>query len=491
MPRHDQITWRRLSSPPVINETDASDPGLEVVCADWVWLHCMEYGVLPPRGFVLAHMAIRHPRKMKLRHPQTTLRPSPQPSATAPWVALDCLLQAQFYRLRPVGVPPASMPSSPPGEREIRSAFGACFHAKGSCYLCVERAASVVRYLSPIMSSFRAISRLYMVPIVSLRPWALAAILVLLVACSAPQVRTTQVLGQNDRYVVLVAGEGETPASLAKEFLGDALLGWRVEDANGGDTIRPGQQVVIPLQPDNRTGVFPSGYQTVPVLSYHRFGAGRGKLSVAKHQFEEQMQYLKQHGYRVVPLKAVLDFVRGQAVIPQRSVVITIDDGYKSVYEIAFPVLKKYGYPATIFIYTDYIGNGGLTWRQMEEMEASGLISFQAHSKTHDNLTMRLPSESIGQYKKRIAGEVRIPAELLSKRMKDSMLSYAYPFGAVNQPVVDELKKSGYQSGVTVDRGGNAFFTYPYALRRSMIYETDGIEEFKQALRVFEDKDLR
>ena len=61
----------------------------------------------------------------------------------------------------------------------------------------------------------------------------------------------------------------------------------------------------------------------------------------------------------------------------------------------------------------------------------------------------------------------------------------------MNQPVVEQLKRTGYESGVTVDRGGNAFFTYPYALRRTMIYETDGIEEFKQALRTFESADLQ
>jgi peptidoglycan/xylan/chitin deacetylase (PgdA/CDA1 family) len=325
----------------------------------------------------------------------------------------------------------------------------------------------------------------------SFRPWVLLAMLAMLAACSAPAVRTTQVLGQNDRYVVLVAGEGETPARLAKQFLGDAQQAWRIEDANGGDGIKLGQYVVVPLGLDNPVGVFPNGYQTVPVLSYHRFGAGKGKLSVAKRQFEEQMEYLRRNGYRVIPLKTVLAFLRGEAAIPQRSVVLTIDDGYQSVYQIAYPVLKQYGYPATIFIYSDYIGNGGLTWRQMEEMEGSGLISFQAHSKTHDNLTVRLATESIEQYKKRLAGEVRIPAEVLRKRMTDSMLSYAYPFGAVNQPVVEELKRTGYQSGVTVDRGGNAFFTYPYALRRSMIYETDGIDEFKQALRTFESADLQ
>jgi len=320
-----------------------------------------------------------------------------------------------------------------------------------------------------------------------LREGVLPVLIFSLTACGTQ----TQVLGQNEHYLVLVAGEGETPKSLAADYLGDLQQDWRIEDANGRATIEAGQQVVIPLTSSNLTGVFDDGYQTIPILSYHRFGAGKGRLSLTKRKFEEQMEYLQRNGFRVIPLKQLLAFLRGEVAIPRRSVVLTIDDGYRSVYDLAYPVLKKYKFPATIFIYSDYIGNGGLNWRKMAEMEASGLISFQAHSKTHDNLTVRLASESMDDYKKRLINEVRMPAQLLSKRLKNSQLSFAYPFGAVNQQVVDELQRSGYEVGVTVDRGANPFFTYPYALRRAMIYEKDGMTEFEQTLRVFEPRNLK
>jgi peptidoglycan/xylan/chitin deacetylase (PgdA/CDA1 family) len=172
-------------------------------------------------------------------------------------------------------------------------------------------------------------------------------------------------------------------------------------------------------------------------------------------------------------------------------VVLTIDDGYRSVYEIAYPVLKKYQYPATVFIYSDYIANGGLSWDQMKEMEASGLFSFQPHSKTHDNLTVMLDVETVDDYKARLVDEIRVPGQLLGKRMKTEVFGYAYPFGAVNRHVVEELERQGYTIGVTVDRGGNPFFAYAYTLRRTMIYETDGLEEFKQALQVFDSRQLK
>ena len=319
-----------------------------------------------------------------------------------------------------------------------------------------------------------------------------AGVLALLLnGCVKQAARSTHLLGQNDHYAVVVAGPGETTASLADRFLGDPAMSWRIEDANGISRVDPGQRVIVPLQPVNRIGVFSNGYQTVPVISYHRFGAGRGRLSLATEAFKEQMAYLQDHGYRVIPLADVLAFMRGKGEIPQRSVVLTIDDGYRSVYHIAFPVLKKYGFPATVFIYTDYIGNGGLSWKQMAEMHRSGLISFQPHSKTHSNLTLSEPAESIDAYLERLDSEIRLPKALLSKRIKEPIFSYAYPFGAVNRPVVEELKANDLAVGVTVDRGGNPFFAYPYALRRTMIYQQDGVAEFAAALQVFEAVNLQ
>jgi peptidoglycan/xylan/chitin deacetylase (PgdA/CDA1 family) len=321
---------------------------------------------------------------------------------------------------------------------------------------------------------------------------ALFIVVIAVSACSTIQTEyETQILGKNEHYIVVVAGEGETYSSLAKVFLGDPRQEWRIEDANAGALLRSGKHVLIPRTSPNPTGVFTNGYQTVPILSYHRFGAGRGKLSVTKRQFEEQMEYLKTNGYRVISLSQLLAFQKGKEAIPQRSVVLTIDDGYRSIYDIAFPVLKRYNFPATVFIYSDYIGKGGLSWRQMAEMESSGLISFQAHSKTHDNLTIRLATENMMGYKTRLVKEVRVPAELLGKRMNNPQVCYAYPFGDVNRLVVDELRRNGYEAGVTVDSGSNPFFRYPYILNRTMIYEKDGIREFKQALRVFQSRNLK
>lgn len=317
------------------------------------------------------------------------------------------------------------------------------------------------------------------------------ALCLLVSACSAHISQHSKILGQNDEFVVIVASKGETYLNLATRFLGDGKKSWRIEDANNNVQLFAGMEVVVPKSEFNRIGVFSNGYQVVPIISYHRFGKGRGRLSVSRKHFVQQMEFLKHHSYRVIPLQDLVKFLQAEKAIPRRSVVLTIDDGYRSVYEVAFPILAEYGYPATIFIYTDYIGKGGLNWLQMKEMEASGLITFQAHSKTHSNLTVRSKIDTIKQYKNWLKDEVRIPENLLEKRMASKVFSYAYPFGAVNRMVVDELKKEGYELGVTVRRGTNPFFTFPYILRRTMIYGGDGMAEFEQAVQTFEPHTLR
>ena len=113
----------------------------------------------------------------------------------------------------------------------------------------------------------------------------------------------------------------------------------------------------------------------VIVLCYHRFENNpRDSLATAPAEFRAQMKELKDDGIEVVPMKGLLAWRRGEKSIPPKSAVITIDDGYISGYAVAWPILKEFGYPVTMFIYTNYIGNGGksISWAQLEQMRDAG-----------------------------------------------------------------------------------------------------------------------
>ncbi len=287
-------------------------------------------------------------------------------------------------------------------------------------------------------------------------------------------------------FAIVVAGPGEDLSVLAQRYLGDRSKRWWITEFNGIDEVRPGQTVVIPLKAANPSGVYANGYVTVPILCYHRFGSKPSQLAVTPAAFEAQMDYLARNGYHVIPLSRLIGFLERGEPVPRKSVVLTIDDGYRSTYEVAFPILRKHGFPATVFLYGDFVGApDALTWPQMKEMEASGLVSIQPHSKTHANLTLRLPGETDAKYRERLRSEIDMPIRLIQDRLAVPSVAYAFPYGDVNETVVDLLKRQNVRVGVTVTPGGNPSFAYPFMLRRSMVFGGDGIDAFRSKLATF------
>lgn len=283
-------------------------------------------------------------------------------------------------------------------------------------------------------------------------------------------------------YAVLRADIGDSHASLAARYFGDPGQAWRIAALN--PEIQPGQLVAVPLKPANPLGIDSSGYQTIPILCYHRFGNTRSKLVVSGADFEAQMAYLAHNGYRVVRLQELVGFLQGRSPLPRKSVVLSIDDGYRSSYQIAFPILKKYGFPATVFLYTDFVGAGdALNWAQMQEMSASGLISIQPHSKTHGLLAPRPPQETEAQYRERLRREIEVPVSLLRAQLPEPITSFALPYGATSETVSALIAAQGIPLALTVTPGGNAFFAYPYMLRRDMVFGDEGLNAFAAMLR--------
>ena len=326
-----------------------------------------------------------------------------------------------------------------------------------------------------------------------------AALLALLASCATPPppppeqpppvppaVDPGPVVGRDNDYVIVSARSGETMASLAERYLGDAGKAWWIAQLNNASTVREGQIVVVPLRQRNAIGVFANGYQTVPILCYHRFGTKTSKLNVTPAAFEQQMEWLARNGYTVVTLARLARFLDGKEALPAKSVAITIDDGYRSSYEIAYPILRKYGFPATVFLYTDFVGaSDAMTWAQMKDMTSSGLVTIQPHSKSHANLTQRLPNETDARYRDRIRREVDAPVTVIKERLSEPIFAFAYPYGDVNEYVVDLLVKDSVGQGVTVTPGGNPFYAYPYMLRRTMVFGNDDLDAFKSKLATF------
>ncbi len=335
-----------------------------------------------------------------------------------------------------------------------------------------------------------------------MRGWcsvALAAAVVALgvgmAGCAWSPIARTQVLAEDDDFVIVRAGFQESLEHLAARFLGDPARSWQIAEFNGVDQAHLNAELAIPKHYVNPTGVWTAGYQTVPVLVYHRFTARdepRDPMEIPRASFRAQMALLRDEGYQVIPLRHLGEFLAGRRALPRKSVVITIDDGFRSVYTIGFPVLREFGFPATLFVYTDFVrGEPGLDWEELREMIATGMLDVASHSKTHANLSLRREGETAPEYRARLADEVRASTRLLRKRLGVPSDAFSFPYGDANDDVIAAVKAEGYELGLTVTRGGNAAFADPYRLRRTMIYGEDELADFRRRLQTLQPMGAR
>lgn len=296
----------------------------------------------------------------------------------------------------------------------------------------------------------------------------------------------------NDDFIIVTATAKDTLSSLAAEYLNDPSKEWLISEFNHIKTLTPGQELIIPLFPFKKGGLKLGGYQTVPVLSYYRLSKNKpSKIAITQDDFKAQMKYLKENGYHVITLDQLLGFLDYQEQIPEKSVAITFDDGWISVYDIAFPILKKYGFPATIFIYTDFIGGGkAISWKQIKELSEAG-FDIQCKTKTHRNLTVLKTKESFKEYFKSLEMEISYPKKLIKKKLNKECKCLAYPYGITNNLVIAMLKKHGYRAAFTVGNRSNPFFIDKYKISRSAIYGKYDIEKFKNKLSVFQNMELK
>jgi peptidoglycan/xylan/chitin deacetylase (PgdA/CDA1 family) len=288
---------------------------------------------------------------------------------------------------------------------------------------------------------------------------------------------------RSEDYVVIIADASDTYESLAKTYLGDEKLAYLISEFSDSAPIVPGKEVVIPIKPVNPGGIYSDGYQTVPVLCYHQFSPkkSKNKISVSEETFDRQMAYLKNNGYTVITLKQFDDFIEYRRRPPRKSVLITIDDGWRTVRTIAYPILKKYGFTAVLFLYTDLIksksSSVALSWDDVREMVESGVIEAESHTVTHADLT-KIPGD---QTRKELADSQSI----IRSRTGVTSTFLAYPYGNFNHNVVEGMQKSGYKAGFTVIRGENAFFNNTWSLNRSMVFSSEKIEDFTKLLDTF------
>ena len=190
----------------------------------------------------------------------------------------------------------------------------------------------------------------------------------------------------------------------------------------------------------------------VVALMYHRIEPATnttGALNIPPEQFEQQMQTLKDRGLSVISMQDFLAWRRGEKNIPPRSVLITIDDGYVSAFDIARPILKKFGYPWTCFVYTKFIGTGGksISWEQLGQLRDEG-VEIGCHTISHINLRDQR-SKTAEAYEQWLREEVLGSKQIIEQHLGIKCTTFAYPEGRYNSHVLDLVKEAGYAVAFT------------------------------------------
>ena len=196
----------------------------------------------------------------------------------------------------------------------------------------------------------------------------------------------------------------------------------------------------------------------VSVLGYHEFSENQEPtaMRIPTGTFRKQMEAIADLGIPVIDMETFLKWKRGEEELPPRSILITIDDGWKSVYTDAFPVLKEHGFPFTLYLYKNYVDGGGraLTSEMIREMQKHG-ATIGSHSVSHPRPSMvkaeaAKDEASFNTYLTKELGESKT---FLEDLFGQEVTTYAYPGGYYDPamfPIADEL---GYQCLFTVQPG--------------------------------------
>lgn len=197
---------------------------------------------------------------------------------------------------------------------------------------------------------------------------------------------------------------------------------------------------------------------SVLILCYHTINKN-GKIT--PEIFEENLLSLKRKNYFSANLDDIFNYISGKRELPERTVHLTFDDGYRDNYSEAFPILKKFNFKATVFLITSRAGMlGYLNWQQIKEMEASGIFSFESHSHAHPRHSTTQPT------KEELADDLLISKKIIKENLKKETKHFCYPYGEYDDAYAGALKEAGFLTGLTLNIGLNSVGQNPYFLKR-------------------------
>ncbi|MCK5663714.1 MAG: polysaccharide deacetylase family protein [Thiotrichaceae bacterium] len=182
------------------------------------------------------------------------------------------------------------------------------------------------------------------------------------------------------------------------------------------------------------------------ILQYHHFSDKTPAItSVTPKQFDNHLEYLQRNDFHVMSLRDVALSLKHQLELPEKCISLTVDDAYISVYQEAYPKLKKLGWPLTVFVNTEAVDKGikaAMTWSQMREMSKNG-VSFENHGFAHMHMIRKKPQETERQWLTRVGQDIQIAQHRITKEIGIKPDLFAFPYGEYNPVLLDLIAGMG------------------------------------------------
>lgn len=225
---------------------------------------------------------------------------------------------------------------------------------------------------------------------------------------------------------------------------------------------------------------------SVPILLFHRLGpVSPDEMTVTTSVFETQLKLIRERGYKVIPLSELMAALEDPALpMPERAVVITVDDGHRTFYSDMFPLIKRFKMPVTLFIYPSAISNAdyAMTWAQLVEIKASGLADIQGHTYWHPNFNIDRKKLAPAAYEKFANDQLVKSKAVLEQKLGGTIDLLAWPFGIHDEQLENWAKADGYKAAFTIERRRVARGDKMMALPRFIVTDLDRGKRFESLL---------
>ena len=221
------------------------------------------------------------------------------------------------------------------------------------------------------------------------------------------------------------------------------------------------------------------------ILAYHRFGpTSPGMTTVKTSVFASQLEYIHDNGYHVVPLREVVNYIQGSGELPPRAVVITADDGHKSVFTVMRPLIERYRFPVTLFIYPSAISNASyaMTWPELRQLQATGLFDIQSHTYWHPDFRAEKRRQSANDYRKFVSWQLERSRDVLARRLGKRVDLLAWPYGIYDDDLMAAARKAGYVAAFSIAWGRISRQTDLMAVPRFIVTDRDVGKTFASLL---------